>query len=128
MITRTTDGVKVSVVVHFKDNISSFLDHEYLFTYQITIENLGNQTIRLLKRHWVIFDSGAQLREIKGDGVVGRQPVLEPGQSHKYVSGCNLKSEVGKMIGSYLMERISDGSTFKVNIPEFNLVVPAKLN
>jgi ApaG protein len=68
------------------------------------------------------------VREVEGDGVVGQQPVLEPGQHHEYISGCNLKTEVGKMRGTYLMERIVDGKQFNVNIPQFVMVVPYKLN
>ena len=66
--------------------------------------------------------------KLDGEGVVGQQPVLEPGQTHQYVSGCNLKSGIGKMVGTYLMERIVDGTTFMVNIPEFSMVAPMRLN
>ncbi|HEX5172141.1 MAG TPA: ApaG domain, partial [Cyclobacteriaceae bacterium] len=67
-------------------------------------------------------------REVEGDGVVGQQPVLEPGQTHQYVSGCNLKSGIGKMVGEYLMERIVDGVKLTVNIPAFVMVAPLRLN
>ena len=69
-----------------------------------------------------------RVREVEGDGVVGQQPILEPGQSHEYISGCNLKTEIGKMKGTYLMERVVDGKHFKVNIPEFVMIVPYKNN
>jgi ApaG protein len=65
---------------------------------------------------------------VEGEGVVGQQPVIEPGESHEYVSGCNLKSGLGKMYGHYTMERIVDGKQLKVNIPVFNMIVPFKLN
>jgi len=82
----------------------------------------------LLRRHWHIYDAGFSQREVEGEGVVGQQPVLEPGQAHQYVSGCNLKSGIGKMIGNYLMERVVDGVTLQVNIPEFTMVAPLRLN
>ena len=68
------------------------------------------------------------VREVEGEGVVGRQPVLEPGEAHQYVSGCNLKSGLGKMRGTYLMERLANGQEFTVEIPEFTLMVPYRLN
>ena len=68
------------------------------------------------------------MREVEGEGVVGQQPVLEPGEVHEYVSGCNLKTTMGKMVGTYLMERVIDGRRFRVNVPEFLLVVPYRLN
>jgi ApaG protein len=68
------------------------------------------------------------MREVEGEGVVGQQPVLEPGQSHQYVSGCNLKSGLGKMTGTYTMERIIDGSKLQVIIPEFTMIAPLRLN
>jgi ApaG protein len=82
----------------------------------------------LIHRHWHIFDAGFTQREVNGEGVVGQQPVLEPGQSHKYVSGCNLKSGIGKMLGTYEMERVVDGAKFSVNIPEFTMIAPLRLN
>jgi ApaG protein len=76
----------------------------------------------------MIFDSNGTVREVEGEGVVGQQPVLEPGEVHEYVSGCNLRSSMGKMAGTYLVERIIDGKQVRVNIPEFTMIVPYKLN
>ncbi|MEQ8809719.1 MAG: Co2+/Mg2+ efflux protein ApaG, partial [Imperialibacter sp.] len=90
--------------------------------------NCGDNTIQLLRRHWYIHDLNTQVREVEGEGVVGQQPILEPGETHQYVSGCNLRSGVGKMLGSYLMEKVLDGKKFQVKIPEFTMVVPYKLN
>ena len=100
----------------------------FFFAYKIIIENNSEFTVKLLRRHWYIYDSNAVVREVEGEGVVGQQPVLEPGESHEYVSGCNLKTGIGKMRGTYTMERLVDGSLFTVNIPEFVLIVPYKLN
>jgi ApaG protein len=81
-----------------------------------------------MNRHWTIFDSNGTKREVEGEGVVGQQPIIEPGNNHEYVSGCNLKTDIGSMKGSYEMKRIVDGQTFRVNIPEFYLITPFKLN
>ncbi len=102
-------------------------DH-FVFTYHISIENNSNYTIKLLRRYWQIFDIGYPMREVEGEGVVGKQPVLEPNQSHQYVSGCNLKSGIGKMMGNYLMERQLDGKIFSAVIPEFVMSVPFRAN
>ncbi|MFN6944006.1 MAG: Co2+/Mg2+ efflux protein ApaG [Cytophagaceae bacterium] len=128
MVTEITEGVKVSVSTSYQSEYSSPAQFHYVFTYRIIIENNSDNTIQLLKRHWHIHDANGLVREVEGDGVVGQQPVLEPGQSHEYISGCNLKTEMGKMRGTYLMERVVDGKNFKVKIPEFILTVPFKLN
>ncbi|TVR78446.1 MAG: Co2+/Mg2+ efflux protein ApaG [Chitinophagaceae bacterium] len=128
MVVQITEGIKVSVISRFKEDLSNIQEGEYLFTYHVTIENLSNYTIKLLKRHWIIFDSGSVVREVKGEGVVGRQPIIEPGQSHRYVSGCNLNSEIGSISGLYLMEKLSDGKQFNVIVPQFKLICPYKLN
>lgn len=128
MVTGITKGIKVSVELEYQPEYSSPSQYHYVFTYRITIENQSENTIQLLRRHWYIHDAALKMREVEGEGVVGQQPVLEPGQQHQYVSGCNLKSGLGKMWGTYLMERIVDGHRFEVTIPEFTMVVPFKLN
>lgn len=128
MVTEITQGVKVSVETEYQPEYSSPSQYHYVFTYRIAIENQSDNTIQLLRRHWFIHDINTSVREVEGEGVVGQQPVIEPGQLHKYVSGCNLKSGIGKMTGTYLMERIVDGKKFEVNIPEFIMVVPFKYN
>ncbi len=128
MVTQITQGIKVSVETEYQPSYSSPSQYHYVFTYRITIENQSEHTIQLLKRFWHIFDAGFSKREIEGEGVVGQQPVLEPGQMHQYVSGCNLKSGIGKMTGSYLMERIVDGTRVEVNIPAFTMMAPMRLN
>jgi len=128
MVTEITQGVKVSIVTEYQPVYSSPSQYHYVFTYRVYIENQSETTVQLLRRHWFIYDAGSRIREVEGEGVVGQQPVLEPGQKHEYVSGCNLKSGMGKMKGTYLMERIVDGQRFEVTIPEFSLIVPFKLN
>lgn len=128
MVTEITKGIKVSVETEYQPAYSSPSQYHYVFTYKVTIENQSENTIQLLRRHWHIHDAGFLAREVEGEGVVGQQPILEPSQYHQYVSGCNLKSGFGKMLGTYLMERIVDGHRFEVTIPEFNMVAPFKLN
>jgi ApaG protein len=128
MVTQITKGIKVSVETEYQPSYSSPSQYHYVFTYRITIENQSEYTIQLLKRRWDIYDAGFNKREVAGDGVVGQQPVLEPGQLHQYVSGCNLKSGIGKMTGVYVMERVVDGVQLEVEIPAFTMVAPMRLN
>ena len=128
MVTDITSGIKVSVETEYQAEYSSPAQQHYVFTYRIVIENQSEKTIRLLTRHWEIYDATYVKRDVAGEGVVGKQPTLEPGTSHQYVSGCNLRSGIGKMLGYYTMEMIGSGKTFDVKIPEFNMVVPTFLN
>ena len=100
MVTEITKGIKVTVETEYQPSYSSPSQYHYVFTYRITIENGGDFTIQLKRRKWQIYDAGFMSREVEGDGVVGQQPVLEPGQTHSYVSGCNLKSGIGKVVPS----------------------------
>jgi ApaG protein len=128
MVTKITDGVKISVETIYQPEYSNPVNEHFMFAYRINIENLTENSVQLLNRHWHIFDSNGTKREVEGEGVVGQQPIIEPGDNHEYVSGCNLKTDMGKMKGSYEMERIVDGLKFRVNIPEFYLIAPYKLN
>jgi len=126
--TATTHSVKVSVKAKFESHLSDPSKSNNIFTYYVVIENMGSSTVQLLKRHWKILDNLHPLREIKGPGVIGEQPIIEPGGSHEYESWCNLHSDIGKMWGSYVFQRIETESVFHVEIPEFQLVLPSKLN
>ncbi len=128
MATRTTNGITVSVETQYLDEHSDPRFNKYIFGYHITIENASPHTVQLMRRHWVIQDGNGQLREVEGEGVVGQQPVLEPGENHAYTSFCNLNTEFGKMSGTYLMSRSDDGSLFDVVIPEFQMAAPFKSN
>lgn len=128
MITSVTEGIKVTVKTEYQTDYSSPLQAHFVFTYRIRIENASDYTIHLLRRQWTIYDSNGTVREVEGEGVVGLQPVLEPGEVHEYVSGCNLRSSMGKMTGSYLVERIIDGRQLRIIVPEFTMIVPYKLN
>lgn len=124
MTTLITEGVKVTVITDYQKEYSSPSQSHYVFTYRITIENCSPYTVQLQRRHWCIFDSNGYIKEVEGEGVVGKKPVLEPGEVHQYVSGCNLRTGIGKMAGKYVMERTVDGKRFEVSIPEFTLMVP----
>ena len=128
MVTKITDGVKISVETIYQPEYSNPANEHFMFAYRVEISNLTEYSIQLLRRQWFIFDSNNSTREVEGEGVVGLQPILEPGESHVYVSGCNLKSDMGSMRGNYTMQNLVQETTFKVEIPEFQLIVPYKLN
>ena len=126
--TAVTAGVKVTVKTEYQPSYSSPYQEHFVFTYRIRIENNSENTVQLLRRQWFIFDTNGTVKEVEGEGVIGQQPILESGEVHEYISGCHLKTSIGKMMGSYLMEKIVDGRQFHVEIPEFNLIAPFRLN
>lgn len=128
MASKISEGIEVNVETFYQPDYSNPLSGEYMFAYRITIENTNSFPVKLHRRHWYIFDSNGQNREVEGEGVVGVQPTLNPGERYQYVSGCNLRTEMGKMYGTYLMENVSNKKTFEVNIPSFDMVVPFKNN
>ncbi len=128
MVTKITEGVKVTVETSYQPEYSNPANSHFMFSYKINIENLSDYTVQLISRRWYIFDSNGTHREVEGEGVIGVQPVLEPNETHEYVSGCNLKTEMGKMSGTYTFKRLVDNQAFEVSIPEFELLCPFKLN
>ena len=102
-------------------------DDHYVFAYHITVRNTGTVAAQLIARHWVITDGNGKMQEVHGQGVVGEQPVLGPGQAFRYTSGCVLATPVGTMQGSYRM-RADDGHEFEAEIPAFMLAVPKALH
>lgn len=128
MVTAITQGIKISVDTIYQDEHSSPAQGHFMFAYRIHIENLTEYTIQLMRRQWFIFDSNGTVREVEGEGVVGVQPVIAPGDNYSYVSGCNLKTDIGTMQGRYLMYRLSDDTEFLVEIPKFELIAPFRLN
>lgn len=102
-------------------------DSRYVFAYTMTIKNAGEIAARLLRRHWIITDANGKVQEVKGDGVIGEQPHILPGESHQYSSASVLETPVGCMQGSYEMIA-DDGVEFKANIPVFNLSLPNALH
>lgn len=101
-------------------------DH-YVFAYTITIRNTGNVAAQLVSRHWIITDADEEVQEVRGLGVVGHQPLLQPGESFEYTSGCALPTPVGTMRGSYQLVA-EDGTHFNADIPEFTLAIPRVLH
>lgn len=128
MITKITNGVKITVESKYQEEYSNPLNNEYVFAYRITILNNTEYTIKLLKRKWFIYDSVGQNREVEGDGVVGEQPLIPPLDKYTYVSGCHIASEIGKMKGYYVLEKVIDGQEFNAEIPIFTLIAKLKLN
>jgi ApaG protein len=128
MVNRITEGVDVSVETFYQPEYSNPVNSEYMFAYRITIINNNRFPVKLMRRHWFIFDSNGEHREVEGEGVVGVQPQINPGDTYQYVSGCNLKTEMGKMFGTYQMENIASRKPFEVSIPVFEMIVPFKMN
>ena len=128
MISKVSEGITITVETYYQPDYSNPLNSEFMFAYRITIENNNTFPVKLLRRHWHIYDSNGSLREVEGEGVVGMQPQINPGESYQYVSGCNLRTDMGRMYGTYLMENISNGKNFDVQIPPFEMVSPSKLN
>ncbi|WP_113651391.1 Co2+/Mg2+ efflux protein ApaG [Pedobacter namyangjuensis] len=128
MVTAITEGVKISVETIYQDEHSNPANEHFMFAYRIEVENLSDQSVQLMRRKWFIFDSNGTTRDVEGEGVVGLQPVIAPGESYSYVSGCNLKTDIGTMRGYYSMNNLVTETSFKVEIPEFQLVVPYRLN
>lgn len=128
MNTLTSKGVEVTVEVFYQSEYSKPLNNEHMFAYRITIVNLNTFSIQLLRRHWFIFDSLGESKEVEGEGVIGQQPVINPGDSYQYISGSNLNSELGKMWGHYSMIELDKLEEFLVAIPSFDLIAPQKNN
>jgi ApaG protein len=127
MPTAITNDVKISVEVSYQGTHQEYHDYK-VYAYRITIENNSEYTIQLLRRHWYVNDIGNDVKEVEGEGVVGQQPVLEPGQRHSYISSVMIAADFGTMHGYYTMERQLDGRQFRVNIPLFKLIAPYRLN
>jgi ApaG protein len=122
--TATSDGIVVRVAVNFLPEQSRIESAKWFWVYHIRIENSSDRTVQLLTRHWRITDGRGAVSFVDGDGVVGEQPLLRPGQSHDYVSGCPLTTPTGSMEGHYTFRR-EDGLTVKAAIPFFPLAAPA---
>lgn len=122
--TAITDGVTVRVAVNFLPEQSRIEAGKWFWVYHIRIENHSDQTVQLLTRHWRITDGRGMVNLVEGDGVVGEQPVLAPGETHDYVSGCPLSTHHGSMEGHFSFQR-ADGTELNAAIPFFPLAAPA---
>ncbi len=126
MYSETTRAIKVTVRPFYLEQHSSPDDNRYVWAYHVRIENVGAETVQLRNRHWRITDSLGRLQEVRGPGVVGEQPVLAPGKSFEYTSGCPLQTPSGFMVGDYEMETGS-GERFLARVPAFSLDIPPQL-
>ena len=117
----------VSVRPQYLDAHSNPEEHHFVFAYTVTIRNTGERTAQLMSRHWIITDANNEVQEVRGIGVVGKQPLLQPGETFQYTSGSALTTQIGTMKGSYQMVA-EDGTRFEAPIPEFTLSVPRVLH
>jgi ApaG protein len=128
MITQVTKGIKISVETGFEGTFFKNYNIHFAFGYRITIENQSKDSVQLISRHWKIFDSLNNTEIIDGEGVVGKKPVIKPGESHSYNSGCLLTSPIGAMKGHYNMINFTTTRRFRVLIPTFKLCAPFAVN
>jgi ApaG protein len=119
--------INIEVETNYLDDQSEPREQRYVFAYTITIRNEGDVPAKLLTRHWIITDANGRVQEVRGDGVVGEQPYLKPGQGFRYSSGAVLETPVGTMQGSYQM-LADDGAKFDAAIPAFRLAMPGMLH
>jgi ApaG protein len=123
MYSETTRSIKVTVRPFYLEQHSDPVNSHYVWAYHVVIANEGGETVQLRNRHWRITDALGRLQEVRGPGVVGEEPVLQPGQSFEYTSSCPLTTSSGFMVGDYEMETPS-GDTFLIRIPAFSLDSP----
>lgn len=122
-----TRGIRVQVQSRYLPEKSQPEESQWLFIYQVRIANEGDRAARLIRRHWIVTDANGEVEEYKGEGVVGEQPLLEPGEFFEYTSGCPLKTPFGTMEGTYQMVS-STGEAFDVQIAPFSLSEPYAIN
>lgn len=128
MVQQVTSGIKISVKTTFEGTFYKNYKVHFAFGYKVTIENQSKNAVQLNSRHWIIYDALNNVEIIEGEGVIGKKPVLKPGESHTYTSGCLLSSPFGAMHGHYNMINFTTTNKFKVYIPSFKLSAPFALN
>ncbi|WP_026755144.1 Co2+/Mg2+ efflux protein ApaG [Sediminibacter sp. Hel_I_10] len=128
MVQQVTSGIKISVETSFEGTFYKNYKVHFAFGYQITIENQSKDSVQLQSRYWSILDALNNVEIVEGEGVIGKKPVIKPGESHTYSSGCLLTSPFGAMQGHYNMVNFSTTNKFKVIIPSFKLSAPFALN
>lgn len=128
MVTQITRGIKISVSTSFEGTYFKNYKIHFAFTYTVTIENQSKDSVQLNSRHWEIYDSLNDPETVDGEGVIGKKPVLKPGEKHTYSSGCLLASPFGAMRGYFNMINFTSTRTFRVIIPTFRLSAPFALN
>ncbi|GGG41214.1 Co2+/Mg2+ efflux protein ApaG [Bizionia arctica] len=128
MVQQVTKGIKISVETHFEGSFYKEYRIQYAFGYKVTIENRSKESVQLQAREWTILDALNNIETVIGEGVIGKKPVLKPGESHTYTSGALLSSPFGAMHGFYNMVNLSTSKKFDVAIPSFKLSAPYALN
>ncbi len=123
MYSSITRDIRIQVEPQFLEGQSRPDEAKFVWAYTITVENRGGETVTLRSRYWKITDGFGRIQEVRGDGVVGEQPTLQPGENFQYTSGCPLATPNGMMVGSYLMQN-QYGETFDVDVPAFSLDSP----
>ena len=128
MVQKVTQGIKISVETNFEGSFYKNYRIQFAFGYTVTIENQSKDTVQLNARHWEIMDALNNVEFVDGDGVIGLKPVIKPGESHTYSSGCLLTSPFGAMTGYYSMVNFTTTKKFNVEIPTFKLSAPFAIN
>lgn len=128
MVTQITRGIKISVTTSFEGTYFKNYKIHFAFSYEITIENYSKDSVQLVSRHWEIFDALNNLEIVDGEGVIGKKPVLKPGETHTYNSGCLLSSPFGAMKGHFNMVNFTSTRNFRVIVPTFKLSAGFALN
>lgn len=128
MVSQITRGIKISVLTSFEGTYFKNHKQHFAFSYEITIENHSKDAVQLITRHWEIFDALNYKETVDGEGVVGRKPILKPGEKHIYNSGCLLASPFGAMCGHFNMINYTSTRNFRVTVPTFRLCTPFALN
>ena len=128
MVQQVTSGIKISVETNFEGSFYKNYKIQYAFGYTVTIENQSKDSVQLNARHWEILDALNNIEVVTGEGVIGEKPVLKPGESHTYTSGCLLTSPFGAMQGHYSMVNFTTTKKFQVAIPTFKLSAPFAIN
>ncbi|WP_298346141.1 Co2+/Mg2+ efflux protein ApaG [uncultured Algibacter sp.] len=128
MVQQVTKGIKISVETNFEGSFYKNYKIHYAFGYTVTIENQSKDSVQLNARHWEILDALNNIETVSGEGVIGKKPVIKPGESHTYTSGCLLTSPFGAMQGHYSMVNLTTTKKFQVTIPTFKLSAPFAIN
>ncbi len=128
MVQQVTQGIKISVETNFEGTFYKNYKVNFAFGYKVTIENQSKDSVQLNSRHWEILDALNNIEIVEGEGVIGKKPVLKPGESHTYTSGCLLSSPFGAMQGHYNMVNFTTTKKFKVSIPTFKLSAAFAMN
>lgn len=128
MVSQITRGIKISVLTSFEGTYFKNYKIHFAFTYHVSIENQSKDSVQLNSRHWEIYDALNHTETVDGEGVIGKKPVIKPGENYTYSSGCLLSSPIGAMKGHFNMINFTTTKSFKVEIPAFKLSAPFAIN